>query len=587
VKRNLFVLLSLLVIASVLTACGGAPATATEAPPVVTEPPTEAATEPPTEAATEAPATEAPSAYEGMMVEAPDCNYGGEVKSIEAVDEFTVKVSLCVPDPAFPSKIAFTSFAIQPSEHLEATEGKPLENPIGTGPYMIESWERGNQVVFTRNDNYWGEPAANQTLVFRWGTESAQRLLELQSGTVDGIDNVGPDDFETVQGDSNLQLLVRPALNTFYIGFNNNPTAEGFDNSTNPLANEQVRQAIAMGIDRARIVDQFYPPGSEVASHFTPCAIPNGCVGEEWYEFDVEAARALLAEAGYPDGFETVLNYRDVVRGYLPDPNVVAQDIQAQLQENLNITVNIEVMESGAFLDAADSGQLTGIHLLGWGADYPDQTNFLGYHFGEGASAQFGDKFEDITSALAQGAQLASDDERAPHYEAANNAIKQHVPMIPVAHGGSALAFKATVEGAHASPLGNENFSVMGIPGQDTFVWMQNAEPISIYCADETDGESLRACEQVTEALLAYEVGGTAVQPALAESYESNEDLTEWTFNLRQGVTFHDGSSLDANDVVKSLVVQWDAADPLHTGNTGAFSYWSGLFGPFLNAPPQ
>ena len=585
-KRNLFVLLSLLVIASVLTACGGAPATATEAP-VITEPPTEAATEPPTEAATEAPATEAPAAYEGMMVEAPDCEYGGEVKSIEAVDEFTVKFSLCVPDPAFPSKIAFTSFAVQPAEHLEATEGKPLENPIGTGPYKIESWERGNQLVFTRFDDYWGEPAPNQTLVFRWGTESAQRLLELQSGTVDAIDNVGPDDFETVQGDSNLQLLVRPALNVMYIGFNNNPQVDGFDNSTNPLAKEEVRQAIAMGIDRQRIVDQFYPPGSEVASHFTPCSIPNGCVGEEWYGFDAEAAKAMLAEAGYPDGFETVLNYRDVVRGYLPDPNVVAQDIQAQLKENLNITLNIEVMESGAFLDAADSGQLTGLYLLGWGADYPDQTNFLGYHFGEGASAQFGDKFEDITSELAQGAQLASDDDRAPHYEAANNAIKQHVPMIPVAHGGSAVAYKATVEGAHASPLGNESFAVMSVPGQDTFVWMQNAEPISLYCADETDGESLRACEQVTQSLLGYEVGGTAVEPVLAESYESNEDLTEWTFKLRQGVSFHDGSSLDANDVVKSLVVQWDAADPLHTGNTGAFSYWSGLFGPFLNAPPQ
>lgn len=586
-KRNLFVLLSLLVIASVLTACGGAPATATEAPPVVTEPPTEAATEEPTEAATETPATEAPSTYEGMLVEAPDCEYGGEIKSIEAVDEFTVKFNLCVPDPAFPSKIAFSSFAIQPQEHLEETEGKPLENPIGTGPYMVESWERGNQLVFTRFDDYWGEPALNETLVFRWSTESAQRLLELQSGTVDAIDNPGPDDFETIEADENLQLIPREALSIFYIGFNNNPKAEGFDNSTNPLANEQVRQAIAMGIDRARIVDNFYPPGSSVASHFTPCAIPNGCVGEEWYEFDVEAARALLAEAGYPDGFETVINYRDVVRGYLPDPNVVAQDIQAQLQENLNITANIEVMESGAFLDAADSGQLTGIHLLGWGADYPDQTNFLGYHFGAGSSDQFGDKFDDIVEAIEAGAQLSTEEERAPHYEAANNAIKQHVPMIPVAWGGSGVAYKATVEGAHASPLGNENFAVTGIPGQDTFVWMQNAEPISLYCADETDGESLRACEQVTQSLLGYEVGGTAVEPALAESYEPNEDLTEWTFYLRQGVLFHDGSTLDANDVVTSLSVQWDAANPLHTGNTGGFTYWSGLFGPFLNAPPQ
>jgi ABC-type transport system substrate-binding protein len=522
-----------------------------------------------------------------MMSEVADCEYGGEFKSIEAVDMYTVKVTLCVPDPAFPSKIAFSSFAIQPAEHLQATNGSPLENPIGTGPYMVESWERGSQLVFKANPNYWGESIGADTLVFRWGSESAQRLLELQSGTVDGIDNVGPDDFATIEGDASLLLANRPALNIFYIGFNNNPQVDGFDNSTNPLANELVRQAIAMGVDRQRIVDNFYPAGSEVASHFTPCSIPNGCVGDEWYGFDIDAAKALLTEAGYPDGFETVLNYRDVVRSYLPDPNVVAQDIQAQLKENLNITVNIEVMESGAFLAASDAGQLQGLHLLGWGADYPDQTNFLGYHFGAGASKQFGDHWDDITSALESGAQLAFDADREPFYTDANNAIRQHVPMIPVAHGGSAVAYKAGLEGnPHASPLGNENFSVMN-NGTDTFVWMQNAEPISLYCADETDGESLRACEQVTQSLLGYEVGGTAVEPVLAESYEANDDLTEWTFHLRQGVLFSDGSAFDANDVVESLLIQWDAANPLHTGNTGAFSYFSGLFGSFLNAPAE
>jgi ABC-type transport system substrate-binding protein len=126
----------------------------------------------------------------------------------------------------------------------------------------------------------------------------------------------------------------------------------------------------------------------------------------------------------------------------------------------------------------------------------------------------------------------------------------------------------------------------MGVEGQDTLVWMQNAEPIGVYCADETDGESLRACEQVNEALLSFEVGGTTVQPGLAESYEANEDATEWTFHLRQGVTFHDGSSFDANDVIQSYYVQWDAASPLHVGRVGDFYYFGTLFAGFLNAPP-
>ncbi len=592
-KRNLSVLLSLLVLASIaLAACGGAATQAPATQPATAAPATTvpATTAPATEAAT---ATSAPVPFVDNAVvtdtsyAAKDCTYGGEFKSIEAVDELTVKITLCQPDPAFPSKIAFTSFAIQPSEYLQANGGKGalLEKPIGTGPYMVDSWTRGDQLVFKAFPDYWGDKAMSDTLVFKWSSESAQRLVELQSGTVDGIDNPGPDDFAAIQADANLQLVPRPALNIMYIGFNNNPQVTGFDNTKNPLANEKVRQAIAMGIDRKRIVDNFYPVGSEVADYFTPCAIPNGCVGDKWYGFDAAAAKALLTEAGYPDGFETVLNYRDVVRGYLPDPTLVATDLQAQLKANLNITLKIEVMESGAFLDAADSGQLQGLYMLGWGADYPDQTNFLGYHFGSGASKQFGDKFADITEAIDKGAQLASDAERAPFYTTANNAIRTHVPMIPVAHGGSAVAYKAGLKGnPHASPLGNENFSVMS-NGTGTFVWMQNAEPISLYCPDETDGESLRACEQVTQSLLGYKTGGTEVEPVLAESYEANADLTEWTFKLRPGVKFHDGSAFDSKDVLTSLSIQWDAHNALHTGNTGAFSYWSGLFGAFLNAP--
>ena len=121
--------------------------------------------------------------------------------------------------------------------------------------------------------------------------------------------------------------------------------------------------------------------------------------------------------------------------------------------------------------------------------------------------------------------------------------------MIPVANGGSATVFEANVEGAHSSPLGNEIFSVMS-NGTDTFVWMQNGEPAALWCSDETDGETLRACEQMYEALLGVSVGGTDIVPSLAESYAPNADLTEYTFTLRQGVKFHNGATLDANDVV-------------------------------------
>jgi ABC-type transport system substrate-binding protein len=514
------------------------------------------------------------AAAEGSTDEA--CAYGGLFESIEAVDDLTVKFNLCSPDVAFPSKVAFTALSIHPSEYLESTGGTGdlLEAPIGTGPYELVEWNRGESIVFKRFEDYWGEPAKTENLIFRWSAEGAQRLLELQSGAVDGIDNPTPDDFPVIEADASLALYPREGLNVFYLGMNN---------AFPPFDNELVRQAIAYAIDKDRIVDNFYPAGSVVATHFTPCAIPGGCEGPAFPDYDPDRARELLAEAGYADGFDTNMSYRDVVRGYLPEPGVVAQDIQAQLAE-VGINIEIEVMESGAFLDAADSGDLEGFHMLGWGADYPDQTNFLDYHFGAGASPQFGAGFPDIHEALQEAASLTDQDARNNLYATANELLVEHVPMVPIAHGGSGTAFKAEVAGAHASPLGNEYFAVMEIPGQDTLVWMQNAEPISGYCADETDGETFRFCEQVNESLLAYEVAGTEVKPGLAESYEPNEDLTEWTFTLREGVMFHDGSELDAQDVVTSFEAQWDKASPLHTGRSGDFTYFSAFFGGFKNA---
>jgi len=541
----------------------------------------------------EAPATEsaAPTegtAFEGMSypadapaecgAEATDTNdaYTGNIEQIRATDEHTVVFDLCSPDVAFLAKVAFTSFAINDTAWLEthAPDGSIVDTPNGTGPYKLDAWNRGSDVTLVANPDYWGDAPLSETLIFRWSAEAAQRLVELQSGAVDGIDNPGPDDFETISGDADLALYEREGLNVFYVGFNNTEP---------PFDDEALRQAIAMGIDRQRIVDGFYPPGSEVATHFTPCSIPFACEGDEWYEYDQDAAAAAIADL-YPDGIETQIHLRDVVRGYLPLPKEVAADLQDQLAD-LGITATIDIQESGTYIDNADQGNLPGIHLLGWGADYPDPTNFLDFHFGAGASAQFGDKWDDITEPLQTGASTVADADRAAAYEEANNAVREHVPMIPIAHGGSGTAFRADVEGAHSSPLGNEHFASMGPGADDQLVWMQNAEPIGLYCADESDGESLRVCEQIMEALYAYEIGGTAAEPALATECAPNETLDEWTCTLLEGVTFHDGSTLDANDVVLSYAVQWDAEHELHVGRDGSFTYFPGLWGGFLHAP--
>ena len=501
-----------------------------------------------------------------------------EFKRIKAVDEFTVEFDLCSADVAFLSKVAFASNAIQDSDWLTAhmADKSILRNPNGTGPYMLDNWDSGNRMTMKANPDYWGNAARTPNLEFRWSDQAVTRTQELTAGTVDGIDNPGAEDIKTIQANADLKFNQRAGLSTLYVGMNVLKA---------PWTDVKVRQAIAMAIDRQSLVDNFYPPGSEAADYFTPCAIPFACVGDKWYDYDPAGAKDLLTQAGFPDGFTTTLSFRAAVRGYLPDPPAIATAIAAQLKKNLNVTATLDLQESGAFLSNAANGSIDGLFLLGWGADYPDVTNFLDYHFGSGSGAKFGQPFDDIVAALKTGGSSASDADRTAAYTTANNLIKQHVPMALVAHGGSGDAFKADVIGSYASPIGSELFYVMTAGTRDTLVWMQNAEPLSLYCGDESDGETLRACEQIFESLYTYEIGGTKAIPALATGCAPNADLTVWTCTLRQGVKFQQGGTLDANDVVNSYAVQWDTQNPLHVGNTGDFEYFPGLFGGYLNPP--
>ena len=525
---------------------------------------------------------------EWMSETAPDCDYGGNIKAIEAVDATTFKLTLCNPDPAIPAKVAFSALAIHSSDQLQAAADAAaasadpasyvaddlLNNPIGTGPYKLDHWDRGNELVLTKNDSYWGTAAIEPTVIIKQNTEASARLVELQAGTADGVFGVAPGDFAVVEGDSNLSLLPVPPINVFYLGINN--TMAPFDNI-------KVRQAIAHAIDKQRLVDNFYPTGSTVATQFMPPSIFGYTPDSKSNSFDLDMAKQLMADLGVTLPIETTLSYRNVVRGYLPQPPIVAADIQAQLKEiGINITLN--EVELGAFIAGATAGDYP-LTMLGWGADYPDATNFLDYHFNNPNQKQFGAQDPKLTALLTQAAQLGDPAARLPLYKQANDEIADFIPMEPIANGGSADAYLAKIKSSYVSGFGATQFALLEDPDDDNIVYIGGGEPISLYCNDESDGETFRACEQINQSLLAYAVDGSSV-PALATEWSSNEDGTEWTFTLREGVKFSDGSDFDANDVAASYISMWDAASPLHVGNTKQFSYWGAFFGSFLNAPP-
>ena len=573
----------LIVVALLLAACNAT------VPPIVTSPPTP--TRPP---ATPAPTEDAfvPADYpaagdapcgQKAPPDATHAAYRGELKRIRATAARTVIFELCRPDVAFLTKIASPAFGINDtgwiSRHVKpggAGEQAIVSEVNGTGPYKLERWDRGKEVSLARNDGYTRTRAANERVIVRWQPDPVRRVSELQAGTVDGVDDLSPSGFETVDGDVSLVLGPRKGLNVVYLGFT--PTGAPFNNET-------VRRALALGIDRGKIVDARFPPSSEVPTHYTPCDIPFGCAGTPWYGFDPALGRETLAAAGYPQGFETTIHYPMTARPSLPDPQGVAIDLQTQLQDNLGITASLVAEPDATYAADVDAGKIRGIFLDTQTVTYPDVSAFLDPTFGPGASAALGKPLGDVVKALATGRGTAVRAKREAAYAQANNAIRGHVPMIPLARTGSTAAFLVDVGGALVSPLRQERFATMTPGDRRQLVWLTSSEPPGLYCADETDPVALLACSQVVESLYGYQPGGAAVIPNLAERCAPNAALTVWTCTLRSGVTFHDGSRLDAGDVLTSFAVQWNAEDPRHLGRTGTFPTFAAWFGGFLNAP--
>ena len=193
-------------------------------------------------------------AQDMLSFAAADCDYGGNLKSVEAVDALTVRITLCNPDALFDQVMASLVLGIHPSEYLDATGGTGdlLTNPIGTGPLKLANWDQGNEIVFERFDDYWGDNSIEPTVILRWNSEAAARATELRAGTIDGMKFANPDDIPVFGADPDFSLLDIPPLTGVYVAMSN---------FYEPFNDVRVRRAIAMGIDRQRIVDNFFPAG--------------------------------------------------------------------------------------------------------------------------------------------------------------------------------------------------------------------------------------------------------------------------------------------------------------------------------------
>ena len=493
---------------------------------------------------------------------------------IDAPDERTVVFTLCATDPTFLQKMTIVSYGINDSGYLAAAaaDGSILTRPNGTGPLQLIDWSKEREeVVLGKFAGYWGEQAASDRIVFQWQGDSAARLVQLQAGVVDGIDNVAANDIAPLALDSAYQVLSRPPATTLYAGVNT--TFKPFDDI-------RVRQAIAMTIDSRRIVENFFPAGSAPATHYVPCVVTYGCEGESWWPTDPDKARALLAEAGYPDGFTTRIVFRDAVRVSNPDPTGIATDLQAQLSA-VGIDATLEVQEPTTFDANVLEGKIDGIFIRGWTPDYLDPLNYM-YRNLVADYQKFGAAFESIAAPLRAASTTPNSPERAALFAEANNALREAAILTPLGHGSSAIAWSSAVKGANVSPIADEDFARVSIDGKEQVVFLQSVEPASLYCADETENNNLRICSQINEGLYTIKTGSAEAVPELATSCDPNKDLTIWTCTLRDGVRFHNGARFDAGDVRDSYAAQWDCANPAHVGRSGLFRYWE-FISSFLN----
>jgi peptide/nickel transport system substrate-binding protein len=387
---------------------------------------------------------------------------GGIYDSCAAGSATEATVTLKSPWAGFVQAMTLPAFSMQSptalkqydADNTTGSETDPrfssyaTEHPTGTGPFVLDKWERGQQVTLKRNENYWGEKAKVATAIVKTISDPKARTQALQSGEIDGYDLVGPADQKPLK-DAGFQIQNRPAFNILYLGMNQKNKA---------LQDVRVRQAISYAIDKAAVVKNSLPEGSVAAQEFMPSSVEGYNDNVTDYSYNLDKAKQLLKDANQENLTLRFAYPTGVSRPYMPSPEDTFTVIKSQL-EKAGIKVQpVAAKWSPDYLDMVQSPGGTDkrdIHLLGWTGDYNDPDNFIGVFFGQ-KSNEWGFENKKLFADLKAARELPSRDQQTPMYQKINAEIADYAPGVPLAHPAPSLAFAPGVQGYVASPVQDE-----------------------------------------------------------------------------------------------------------------------------------
>ncbi|MES2246873.1 MAG: ABC transporter substrate-binding protein [Pseudomonadota bacterium] len=380
------------------------------------------------------------------------------LKSVDRIDDHTVKITLNQAEAPFLANLAMQYAGIQSKEYAIAmlkagTPEKVDQDPVGTGPFYLVQYQKDAIIRFKAFPQYWGGKAKIDDLVFAITPDASVRWAKLQKGECHVMPYPNPADLDAIRKDPNVQVLEQPGLNVGYLSYNT---------TKKPFDDVRVRKAINMAINKKAIIDGVYLTTGVAAKNPIPPTLwsYNDAVKDDPY--DPEAAKKLLAQAGFPDGFSTDLWAMPVQRPYNPNAKRIAELMQADLAK-INVKAEIKSFEWGEYRKRLQAGEHQ-MGMLGWTGDNGDPDNFmytlLGCASAKSASGSNISKFcyQPYEDLVVKAKSATKQSERDALYKKAQVIFKEQAPWFTIAHAVQLKPVRKEVVDFKLSPFGRHTF---------------------------------------------------------------------------------------------------------------------------------